>query len=117
MKIAYTLNGLIGGFSCKSSSNANKDEDSILILKYVSDLIQKYIVPHNDVDIFIFSWHTDFMEEFNRHISPVKCKLIPQIDFKIPEHLKGGNINRVMAHYSRWYGFKEVMNLVSEYEK
>ena len=116
MKIAYTLNGLVGGFSGKSASNANKDEDSILILKYVSDLIQRYIVPYNDVDIFIFSWHTNFKDEFEKYLSPKRIKLIPQKDFSIPEHLSGGNTNRVIAHKSRWYGFKEVMNLVSEYE-
>ena len=116
MKIAYTLNGLVGGFSGKSASNANKDEDSILILKYVSDLIQRYIVPYNDVDIFIFSWHTNFKDEFEKYLSPKRIKLIPQKDFSIPEHLSGGNTNRVIAHKSRWYGFKEVINLVSEYE-
>ena len=116
MKIAYTLNGLVGGFSGKSASNANKDEDSILILKYVSDLIQRYIVPYNDVDIFIFSWHTNFKDEFDKYLSPKRIKLIPQKDFSIPEHLSGGNTNRVIAHKSRWYGFKEVTNLVSEYE-
>jgi len=116
MKIAYTLNGLIGGFSGKSASNANKDEDSILILKYVSDLLQRYIVPYNDVDFFVFSWHTNFKDEFEKYLEPKKIKLTPQIDFNIPEHLSGGNTNRVIAHKSRWYGFKEVMNLVSEYE-
>ena len=116
MKIAYTMNGLIGGLSGKNSSGSNSD-DQLIVLKYVSQILQKYIMPWNNVDFFIFSWHTDFMDDFNRNISPVKCKLLPQIDFKIPEHLKGGNINRVIAHYSRWYGFKEVMNLVSEYEK
>ena len=100
----------------KSASNANKDEDSILILKYVSDLIQRYIVPYNDVDIFIFSWHTNFKDEFEKYLSPKRIKLIPQKDFSIPEHLSGGNTNRVIAHKSRWYGFKEVINLVSEYE-
>jgi len=115
MKIAYTMNGLVGGLSGKNSSGSPRD-DQVLVLKYVSNLLDKYIKPFNDVNFFIFSWHTDFMEEFNRHISPVKCKLIPQIDFKIPEHLKGEHINRVIAHKSRWYGFKEVMNLVSEYE-
>ena len=116
MKIAYTLNGLVGGFSGKNNSNVDKDGDSILILKYVSDLVQKNIIPYNDVDFFVFSWHTNFKDEFNSYLSPKKLKLIPQIDFSIPEHLKNGNINRVIAHKSRWYGFKEVMNLVSEYE-
>ena len=109
------MNGLVGGLSGKNSSGSPRD-DQLLVLRYVSNILDKYIKPFNDVNFFIFSWHTDFMEEFNRHISPVKCKLIPQIDFKIPEHLKGEHINRVIAHKSRWYGFKEVMNLVSEYE-
>ena len=110
------MNGLIGGLSGKNSSGSNSD-DQLIVLKYVSQILQKYIMPWNNVDFFIFSWHTDFMDDFNRNISPVKCKLLPQIDFKIPEHLKGGNINRVIAHYSRWYGFNEVMKLKSEYEK
>ena len=113
MRVAYTLNGLIGGLSGKNSSRTNED-DMPYIIDYVYSFFDKNILPYNtSVDFFIFSWHTDFMDEFNRHISPVKCKLIPQIDFKIPEHLKSGNINRVTAHYSRWYGFKEVMNLVN----
>ena len=115
MKIAYTLNGLIGGLTGKNSSGSSRD-DQVLVLKYVSNLLQKYIIPQNNVDFFIFSWHTDFMDEFNHHISPQKCKLIPQIDFDLPEHLKGDNVGRVIAHKSRWYGFKEVMKLVSEYE-
>jgi hypothetical protein len=116
MKIAYTLNGLLGGFTGKNTSNADKDDEAILILRYVSDLIQKYIVSYNDVDFFIFSWHTNLKDEFEKYLSPKKIKLIPQKDFSIPEHLKSGNIGRVIAHKSRWYGFKEVMNLVSEYE-
>ena len=75
MKIAYTLNGLIGGLTGKNSSGSSRD-DQVLVLKYVSNLLQKYIMPQNNVDFFIFSWHTDFMDEFNHHISPQKCKLI-----------------------------------------
>ena len=67
MRIAYTLNGLIGGFSGKNASNAEKDNDSILILKYVSDLLQRYVVPYNDVDFFVFSWHTNFKDEFEKY--------------------------------------------------
>ena len=117
MKIAYTINGLLGGFSDKNSSTSDKSKDSTIILKYVSDLLHKNITRHNNVDYFIFSWHTDFMDEFNRYISPQVCKLIPQIDFEIFEHLKGPEDKRVKAHLSRWYGFKEVMDLVHEYEK
>tara|TARA_Y100000004_G_scaffold7737_1_gene8648 strand:- start:384 stop:1190 length:807 start_codon:yes stop_codon:yes gene_type:complete len=115
MKIAYTINGLVGGLTGKNSTESLRDEQ-IAILKYVSNLLQKHITTHNDVDFFIFSWHTDFENEFETFIKPKKMKLIPQVDFEIPEHLQGANINRVIAHYSRWYGFKEVMKLMSEYE-
>jgi len=115
MKIAYTMNGLVGGLSGKNSSGSSRD-DQLIVLKYVSNLLQKHITSHNDVDFFIFSWHTDFENEFETLIKPKKINLIPQIDFKIPNHLKNGNIGRVQAHYSKWYGFKEVIKLVSEYE-
>ena len=55
MKIAYTMNGLIGGLSGKNSSGSARD-DQIIVLKYVSEILQKYIMPWNDVDFFIFSW-------------------------------------------------------------
>ncbi len=116
MRIAYTINGLVGGLSGKNSSGSTR-EDQLLVLKYIGRLLDTYIKPFNNVDFFIFSWHTDFMEEFNNRISPVMCKLIPQIDFDLPAHLQGNDEGRVIAHKSRWYGFKEVMNLVSEYEK
>jgi len=116
MRIAYTMNGLVGGVSGKNSSGSPRD-DQLLVLSYVSQILKKYIVPYNNVDFFIFSWHTDFKEEFIKRLSPKAIKLLPQIDFKIPEHLRGEHIGRVMAHKSRWYGFKEVMNLVSDYEK
>ena len=58
MKIAYTLNGLIGGFSGKSASNANKDEDSILILKYVSDGVgtDAEMVVHKFCEEAVYKW-------------------------------------------------------------
>ncbi len=116
MKIAYTINGLVGGFTGKNSSGDTTKDDHILILKYISDILEKNIISHNDVDIFIFSWHTELEDEFNKYLSPTRMKLKKQIDFKIPEHLKNGNTKRVFAYKSRWYGFKEAMNLVWEHE-
>jgi len=49
-----------------------------------------------------------------------KPKLIvpqKQIVFDIPRHLLGIDVNRVQAHYSRWYGNKKVVELKSQYEK
>jgi len=120
MKIAYTLNGLIGGIG--NSKNMNVDlgdygTESSLVLRYVSKFLKKYVLDNNDVDIFLFSWEVDKEEEFKKYLNPKKMKLIPQIDFEIPEHLKGKNDKRVIAHYSRWYGVKEVMKLKKEYEE
>jgi hypothetical protein len=115
------MNGLIGRFGGKhfdahNAEGSYKDESS-LVLKYVSKFFRKYIIDNNDVDIFIFSWETDKEKEFENLLNPKKMKLVPQINFEPPEHLEGKNPKRVLAHYSRWYGFKEVMKLKSEYEK
>ena len=121
MRIAYTINGLVGGFGmARNSDIAGRDDykyQSELALRYTSKFFKKYIVDNNDVDVFIFSWETDKEKEFKGAYNPKKMKLIPQIDFKCPDHLKQGNTGRVFAYKSRWYGFKEVIKLKSEYEK
>ena len=121
MRIAYTLNGLIGGFGNYKTYNIDKlsnyGDESSLTLKYASKFLKKYVLDNNDVDVFVFSWQVDKLEEFKKYLNPKKIKVIPQIDFEIPKHLKGKNDKRVTAHYSRWYGFKEVMKLKKEYEK
>tara|TARA_B100001094_G_scaffold302310_1_gene329375 strand:- start:4896 stop:5699 length:804 start_codon:yes stop_codon:yes gene_type:complete len=113
-KIAYTINGLVSGISGKNSAK-NSDEDRLLVLKYVSNLLNKNII-NKDVDVFIFSWHTNFESHFNEYLNPTRIKLMSQIDFPIPIHLRSGNTGRVFAYKSRWYGFKEVMQLVTDYE-
>ena len=117
MRIAYTINGLIGGFVGRNSQTSDKSKDSTIILEYVSNLLRKNIIEPNNADVFIFSWHTDFEEQFNKFLNPTSISLEEQIDFEIFEHLKGGDHNRVNGHLSRWYGFKEVMNLVRNHEQ
>ena len=120
MRIAYTLNGLIGGIGMNKNKNVDLGDygsESSLVLRYVSKFLKKYVLDNNDIDIFIFSWEVDKEKDFIKYLNPKKMKLISQIDFEIPEHLKGKNDKRVIAHYSRWYGFKEVMKLRKEYEK
>ena len=117
MRIAYTINGLIGGFVGRNSQTSDKSKDSTIILEYVSNLLRKNVIEPNNADVFIFSWHTDFEEQFNKFLNPTSISLEEQIDFEIFEHLKGGDHNRVNGHLSRWYGFKEVMNLVRNHEQ
>ena len=68
MRIAYTLNGLIGGISSGKNMNADVGDyssQSLLTLRYISKFFKKYVLDNNDVDIFIFSWETDKEKEKN----------------------------------------------------
>ena len=49
------MNGLVGGLSGKNSSGSPRD-DQLLVLRYVSNILDKYIKPFNDVNFFIFSY-------------------------------------------------------------
>ena len=56
MRIAYTLNGLIGGISSGKNMNADVGDyssQSSLVLRYVSKFLKKYVLDNNDIDIFI----------------------------------------------------------------
>ena len=55
MKIAYTMNGLVGGLFGKHY-NADSGDESTLVIKYISNNFRKYITSSNDVDFFIFSY-------------------------------------------------------------
>jgi len=117
MKVAYTINGLIGGLSGKSWSR--KDEDFLPTLaKYLYKSLDDNILKNNDVDIFLFSWHNDDRGIFEGIYKPKKSVFTDQVKFELPSHLANTqNSDRVQAHYSRWYGFREVMKLKQEYEQ
>ena len=53
MKVAYTMNGLFGGFVGKNYLNDNSS-DAELVMKYSYLELNKYILKNNDVDLFIF---------------------------------------------------------------
>jgi hypothetical protein len=117
MKVAYTINGLIGGLSGKSWSR--KDEDFLsTMVRYLYKSLNTHILKDNDVDIFLFSWHMNDADLFKEVYQPKKSLFIEQIKFDLPDHLSGpSNRDRIQAHYSRWYGLQEVMKLRREYEK
>ena len=54
MKIAYTINGIIGGLAGKNSEQNNPDLVSKLA-EFSYKSIDKNILKNNDVDIFLFS--------------------------------------------------------------
>ena len=102
MRIAYTLNGLIGGFGNYKTYNIDKlsnyGDESSLTLKYASKFLKKYVLDNNDVDVFVFSWQVDKLEEFKKYLNPKKIKVIPQIDFEIPKHLMLDLIYVIINH-------------------
>ena len=70
MRVAYTLNGLIGGLSGKNSSRTNED-DMPYIIDYVYSFFDKNILPYNtSVDFFIFSWQTENESDFEKTFAP-----------------------------------------------
>ena len=85
MKIAYTMNGIFGGFAGKNSKSNNINE-SELILKYTYSKLKKYILDNNNIDLFIFSWHHELKDEFNTIMSPTRLEVCEQIDFKPFDH-------------------------------
>ena len=119
MKIAYTINGIIGGLAGKNYAQENPELVSELA-EFSYKSIDKNILKNNDVDIFLFSWHLDEKDSLKKIYKPKKSLFMKQINFDVPIHLTGGEHwvpGRVQAHYSRWYGFKEVMKLRREYEQ
>ena len=115
MKIAYTLNGLFGGFVGINSSNKSSS-DSELVMRYTYLKLKKYILENHGIDLFIFSWHVDLENQIIECMRPTGLELCKQIDFEPFDHLKHGNVARVKSHISRWYGFQQVMNMVRDYE-
>ena len=118
MKIAYTFNGITGGLSGKNYAMKDQDNQKYLI-KLVYKYIKENIIQHNDVDFFIFSWQKEQEDLFKELYKPKKSLFTEQIKFDTPPHLnsKNSNFSRVQAHYSRWYGFDEVIKLKTQYEE
>ena len=116
MKIAYTMNGLFGGLKGKNSDNGDNSQLHILA-KYLYKSLDNRILKNNDVDIFLFTWHHQDGNLIDEIYKPVSSVHTEQIDFEPFEHLKHGNIPRVKAHISRWYGFKKVNEMRIKYEE
>jgi hypothetical protein len=111
MKIAYTINGLIGGLTGKNFQLRDQDI-APLIIKYTSDTVNNFIKKNNDIDFYIYSWQPELKEYFNKAYSPKASIYKEQINFTIPPYLP--NDDRTQAHYSRWYGVKCLSEMIHE---
>ena len=111
MKIAYTINGLIGGLSGKNFQLRDQ-EVAPLIIKYTSNTINRFINQNSDVDFFIYSWQPELEEAFTSAYSPKASYYTEQKNFKIPSYIPDDI--RSQAHYSRWYGVKKLSEMIQE---
>lgn len=86
MKIAYLMNGVIGGISGKNYENHNKSSIKEKIIKYTAKTHQFLQNKDIEIDYFIFSWEPDLKEEYIKTYNPKKIKSISQITFDMPDH-------------------------------
>lgn len=117
MKVAYLMNGVIGGLSGKNYQCNDIDIQSEIV-KY-SAATHKYLKSDNvDIDYFIFSWESHLHDTYANVYNPKRLVTADQKIFEVPEHYASQvNNPRVQSHYSRWYGCKEVYNLMLDYKK
>ena len=107
MKIALGLHGIVGGIGGKYGKG---DSKKALELGY--DHYKKYILDHNDCDVFC---HTASLERANEILDlyqPVRHKFIPQPRFLVPSRGHTGyDERRIQAHYHKWFSHKHVSQL------
>jgi len=115
MKVAYLMNGLIGGLSGKNYEQLDLDVRSEII-KFTSNTHDKLRQDTIDIDYFIFSWEPELLDTYIDCYQPKRIECIPQFNFDMPDHYVQHTSNsRIQAHYSRWYGAKKVMQLLIDY--
>lgn len=111
MKIAYTINGLIGGLSGKNCQLRDQDI-APAIINYTSTTVTDFIKKCNDVDFYIFSWQPELKEHFDNVYRPKHSIYTNQINFNIPQYLIDDD--RTQSHYSRWYGVKQLSQMIND---
>jgi hypothetical protein len=117
-RIALCLSGVVGGVKGKAGEgNASASE----VLKLGYEHYKKHVIDANvlsgyDVDVFIHCWNVDMQEEIESLYKPTKSKFQEQVQFEVPSYVKGEG-RRAFNHYSKWYSFKEVVQLKKKFEQ
>jgi len=116
MKIAYLMNGVIGGLSGKNYEYNDLDIRSEII-KYTSYTHNHLLNNDVEIDYFIFSWEPNLEKYYIELYQPKNIISKNQIKFNMPDHYKDYTENsRIQAHYSRWYGAQQVLNMFLDYK-
>ena len=115
MRIAYLMNGVIGGPKGKNNESTDFNIRK-KILEYTSKTHKFLQNKDIKIDYFIFSWEPDLEDKYIKLYNPKKIKSTPQTIFNVPNHYSEHKDNsRIQAHYSRWYGALEVSKMCQEY--
>ena len=115
MKIAYLMNGVIGGLSGKNYEGLDDTLIRKKIIEYTSNT-HLFFEKNVEIDYFIFSWEPELEKTYIKHYNPAIIKSIPQIKFEMPNHyLEYEDNPRIQAHYSRWYGALKVSKMCEDY--
>lgn len=118
MRVAYLMNGLIGGLSGKNleMNNLNCREN---IIKFCAKTHKKLLTDDVIIDYFIFSWEPELEQCYVNEFNPVKIKSESLRKFKIADHFLPRieiDDDRIQAHYGRWYGAQQVLNLMLDHQ-
>lgn len=115
MRIAYLMNGVVGGLTGKNFQRTN-EELTEHILEYCAHTHNHLHNDHIEIDYFIFSWEPNLDTQYKSLFNPKKYHSEIQKTFNVAphyDHIK--NNPRIQAHYSRWYGAKKVFEMCEEY--
>jgi len=111
MRIALCLHGLVGSIKGK---NYELLGGSDIVLQKAYEHNKQFIINDN-VDVFVHSWSTECKNDIINLYTPKKYIIEPQIQFDVPNYIQSSH-ERAFAHLSRWYSFKQVVDLKSIYE-
>jgi len=114
MKVAYLMNGVIGGLSGRNSDNTNSDL-RVDIINYVSSTHKFLHTDNIEIDYFIFSWEPDLYDTYVNAYHPKQIECQSQLTFNAPHYGENEHHKRVQSNYSRWFGARRVMQLCTDY--
>lgn len=103
-KVALLLHGLVGSMEGKHYQNKGGADT---VLQHSYDHNKEFILDQYNTDVFIHSWNVDLKDQIQQLYNPKWMYLERQVQFKIPEYIRAKK-DRIFAHLSRWYSFKQV---------
>jgi len=112
MRTAVCLFGTIGGTEGKSGDKIGSKTD---VFNKAYPYYKNNLIEPNSADIFIHSWDVEIEKNVLDKYNPTLSKFEPQKSFDIPDFMQ--KTQRVQNHFSRWYSCKQVIDLLTAFQK